>query len=66
MRDSKTLRIIGKTVLANAETIVNSDGTESFIPNAGIFMAALIVAVLLIAVLVPVWRQRRGGAGDEA
>ena len=57
---------IGKTVLANAETIVNSDGTESFIPNAGIFMAALIVAVLLIAVLVPVWRQRRGGAGDEA
>ena len=26
----------------------------------------LIVAVLLIAVLVPVWRQRRGGAGDEA
>ncbi len=39
---------IGKTVLDNAETIVNSDGTTSFVPNENIFLAA---AVALIAVL---------------
>ena len=38
---------IGKTVLANAETIVNNDGTESFIPNGNIFIAALAAAVVL-------------------
>ena len=44
---------IGKTVLANAETVVNSDGTESFIPNQNIFFAALIaVAVLAIFLLI--------------
>ena len=37
---------IGKTVLQNAEKIQNSDGTESFIPHAGIFAAALVVALL--------------------
>ena len=42
---------IGKTVLANAEKIVGSDGTESFVPNANIFLAALIAAVVLILVL---------------
>ncbi len=44
---------IGKTVLANAETVVNSDGTESFIPNQNIFLAALMaVAVLAIFLLI--------------
>ena len=38
---------IGKSVLANAETIVNNDGTESFVPNVSIFLAALAVALLL-------------------
>ena len=42
---------IGKTVLANAETITNSDGTVSFIPNANIFLAALIVTLILALVL---------------
>ena len=50
---------IGKLVLANAETIVNSDGTESFIPSAGIFLAALAVAVVLIAVLLLFGRGRK-------
>ena len=41
---------IGKAVLANAQTIVNNDGTTSFIPNANIFLAALIpAAIVLIA-----------------
>ena len=57
---------IGKTVLANAETVVNSDGTESFVPNAGIFIAALIVALVLIAVLVIFGRARRNGEENEA
>ena len=42
---------IGKTVLRNAETVVNGDGTTSFVPNAGIFWAALI-ALLPLALLV--------------
>ena len=50
---------IGKTVLANAETIVNSDGTESFVPNAGIFLAALAVAAVLAILLGAVSRHRR-------
>ena len=44
---------IGKAVLANAETLVNNDGTTSFIPNANIFLAALVpAAIVLIACLV--------------
>ena len=38
---------IGAWVLRNAETIVNSDGTESFLPSNRIFIAALIVAAVL-------------------
>lgn len=50
---------IGKTVLANAEKVVNNDGTESFIPHAGIFLAALVVIIPLIAaVLVPELRRK--------
>ena len=37
---------IGAWVLRNAEVMIGSDGTESFIPNAGIFTAALVVAAL--------------------
>lgn len=44
---------IGKTVLANAEKIVNNDGTESFVPNENIFLAALVpIAILAILLLV--------------
>ncbi len=50
---------IGKLVLANAEKVVNNDGTESFIPHAGIFLAALIVILPLIAAIVaPRLRKR--------
>ena len=47
---------IGAAVLANAETIVNSDGTTSFLPNANIFLAALIAAVTIFAALLPLFR----------
>ncbi|MBQ7284452.1 MAG: hypothetical protein IJW74_06360, partial [Oscillospiraceae bacterium] len=43
---------IGKTILANAEMIVNSDGTTSFVPNANIFLGALIALLPVIAVVV--------------
>ena len=42
---------IGKTVLSSAETVLNSDGTLSFIPNANIFLAALVPAALVIAAI---------------
>ena len=38
---------IGAWVLRNAETVIGDDGTESFIPNENIFLAALIAAVVL-------------------
>ena len=51
---------IGKTVLANAETIINSDGTESFVPNANIFSAALIPIILLsLFMLIRSKKQRK-------
>jgi len=44
---------VGKTVLANAKTVVNNDGTESFVPNENIFLAALVtVAVLAVFMLL--------------
>ncbi|MBQ3547204.1 MAG: MFS transporter [Clostridia bacterium] len=42
---------IGSAVLKNAETIVNNDGTTSFLPNENIFLASLIAIVLLIPFL---------------
>ncbi len=42
---------IGATVLADAEKIIGNDGTESFLPNEKIFLAALIVAAVLIPML---------------
>jgi MFS family permease len=38
---------IGKTVLSNAEKIVNNDGTTSFVPSADIFLWALIILAIL-------------------
>ena len=36
---------IGARVLANAEQILNDDGTYSFVPNENIFLAAFVAAV---------------------
>ncbi len=40
--------MIGKKVLENAELITNSDGTTSFVPNANIFLADLIVVIFVL------------------
>lgn len=50
---------IGAAVLENAEQIVNSDGTTSFLPNNKIFMAALAVAAILLLVLMILFRIMR-------
>ena len=56
---------IGAAVLKNADTIMNSDGTTSFIPNANIFLAAAAVAVLAWVALVPIMRLKKGETTDE-
>lgn len=47
---------IGAAVLKNAETILNDDGTYSFIPNENIFLAALIAACCIWLVLRVVFK----------
>ena len=47
---------IGAAVLKNAELITNSDGTTSFIPNANIFLAALLAAVVILVALIPLFK----------
>lgn len=41
---------IGAAVLSNAELILNSDGTSSFLPNANIFFAAAVPIIILLIV----------------
>ena len=43
---------IGKTILANAQLIVNNDGTTSFVPNANIFLGALVALMPVIVVVL--------------
>lgn len=43
---------IGNLVLSNADTLINSDGTTTFIPNANIFLAALIPALLVLILIL--------------
>jgi hypothetical protein len=49
---------IGAAVLKNAEVIVNSDGTTSFLPDAGIFLGALGVIIVLAIVLLIIKKKR--------
>lgn len=50
---------IGAYVLRNAQMTVNSDGTTSFIPSSSIFMAAFVVAIILMVVLGMIARNKR-------
>ena len=54
---------IGAAVLTNADTITNSDGTTSFLPNEYIFLAALITIVVLIPVLLII--KKKGAKVNE-
>lgn len=53
---------IGSSILKNAELILNSDGTTSFLPNANIFMGALIVIIVLIVFLLFMLKGRKNEA----
>ena len=56
---------IGAAVLKNADTVLNNDGTVSFIPNANIFLAAGISALLVWVSLLLVVRAKKGENTDE-
>lgn len=43
---------IGAWILRDAEMILNSDGTKSFIPNNYIFLGALVAAFVTIAIML--------------
>ena len=48
---------IGAAVLKNAEQILNSDGTYSFVPNENIFLAAFIAAAVTVLGLLPLCKM---------
>ena len=50
---------IGAAVLQNAETIINDDGTTSFIPNENIFLAAFLAACVIFVALWPLLRKMK-------
>ena len=47
---------IGAWVLRNAQTILNDDGTTSFIPNENIFLAAFVAAIFIWVLFVPLFK----------
>ena len=52
---------IGAWVLRDAETVIGDDGTESFIPNQNIFLAALVAALVLglfLALLLYIMKKK--------
>ena len=48
---------IGAAILANADTVVNSDGTTSFIPNENIFLGAFVAGIAVWLMLIPLFKQ---------
>ena len=50
---------IGAAVLKNAETILNDDGTISFVPNENIFLVALIAIVFAWVTLIPLLKKEK-------
>ena len=50
---------IGAAVLKNAETILNDDGTTSFVPNENIFLVALIAIVFAWVTLIPLLKKEK-------
>ena len=49
---------IGAKILENAATIVNDDGTTSFIPNENIFLGAFVAILTVWIVLIPLFRRK--------
>ncbi len=57
--------IIGKKVLENAEQILNSDGTYSFVPNKNIFLAAAIALIVIVPLFIVCIKQGKKGVQNE-
>lgn len=55
---------IGASVLKNADTVLNDDGTYSFIPNANIFLAALIAACFIWLILAVIFKLTKNTKED--
>ena len=55
---------ISKEVLKNAQQILNSDGTYSFLPNKNIFLAALIAAAVVCIYLAFYKTVKKAPAGE--
>lgn len=55
---------IGARILHDAETIVNSDGTTSFLPDERIFLGAFVVAAVLMVVLYAIFYMMSHGHYD--
>ncbi len=53
---------IGAAVLSDAKTVLNDDGTTSFVPNERIFLAAFAAAILIWLVLIPLFREKAKAA----
>ena len=59
--------VLGAWILRDADKVIGSDGTESFIPNQGIFMGALVVLLVLGAYLIfMLSRVERATNNEEA
>ena len=50
---------IGAWILRDAQVIVNNDGTTSFLPDRGIWVGALVVAVVLCGVIWGIGRKKK-------
>ena len=50
---------IGSQVLKNSKTILNNDGTTSFLPNENIFLAALLALIALIPLLIIIFKNNK-------
>ena len=50
---------IGAWILRDAQVIVNNDGTTSFLPDRGIWVGALIVAVVLCGVIWGIGKEKK-------
>ncbi len=50
---------IGKLILQNAEMIVNTDGTQSFLPNANIFLGAFVAILFAWIVMIPLMKKEQ-------
>ena len=47
---------IGAAILKNADTITNSDGTTSFIPNENIFLGSFVALLVTFIALIPLFK----------